>query len=90
MEIRLSPELEAVIAGDVATGRFANAEEYLAEAVELLHEQETWASETLERQRQKLENSWQQAQRGELISLDQVREDMVAMKAEWKTRRQGA
>jgi putative addiction module CopG family antidote len=41
MEIRLSPELEAAVQRGIATGRYASAEEYLAEAVELLQERET-------------------------------------------------
>lgn len=83
MEIRLSPELVAVVERDVAAGRFASVEEYIAAAVELLHELEPWRDESIEEQRSGLEAAWQESERGELISLDEFREEMRKMKAEW-------
>jgi antitoxin ParD1/3/4 len=68
MEIRLSPELAAVVEQDLATGRFASAEEYIAAAVELLHEREMgWNGETLEEFNAKLEESIAQAEHGEVL-----------------------
>jgi antitoxin ParD1/3/4 len=88
MEIRLSPELAAVVEQDVATGRFASAEEYIAAAVELLHEREMgWNGETLEEFNAKLEESIAQAERGEVLDEAEVRRRMNAMKAEWLARR---
>lgn len=69
MEIRLSPELEAAVQRGVASGRYANVDEYFAEAVELLAEREALFGESLEEQRQKLEASWQEAIRGEPLSM---------------------
>lgn len=83
MEIRLSPELEAAVERGVATGRYASAEDYLAEAVELLQEREQWRDETLEEQRAGLEAAWQEAERGELTSLDDVRLELEEMKRVW-------
>jgi len=90
MEIRLSPELEAVVERDMASGRFRSVEEYIAEAVELLHEREQWRGETVEEQRESLEAAWQEAERGELISLDDFREEMKQMKADWVAGKQPA
>ena len=47
MEIGLSPELAAVVQRDMASGQYASVEEYIAEAVEVLHERARWQSETV-------------------------------------------
>jgi antitoxin ParD1/3/4 len=86
MEIRLSPELEAVVERDMASGRFSSVEEYIAEAVELLHEREQWRGETIEEFNAKLDESIAQAERGELLDETEVRRRMGSMKAEWRAR----
>jgi predicted transcriptional regulator len=73
MEIRLSPEIE----------------DYIAEAVATLQERQQWLGETLAEERAKLERSLAEAERGELLSEDEVRQQMRAMKAEWALRRAG-
>ena len=83
MEIRLSPELAAVVERDVAAGRFASVDEYIAEAIELLHEREPWRDESLEELNASLEEAIAEAERGELITLDEFRKEMQEMKAEW-------
>jgi len=35
-----------------------------------------------------LEAAWQEAERGELIGMEEFREEMKEMKAEWSARRQ--
>jgi Arc/MetJ-type ribon-helix-helix transcriptional regulator len=87
MEIRLSPEIEAVVARDMASGRYGSVEDYIAEAVETLHERQQWLGETVAEERAKLERSLAEAERGELLSEDEVREQMRAMNAEWALRR---
>jgi putative addiction module CopG family antidote len=83
MEIRLSPELAAVVERDVAAGRFASAEEYIAAAVELLHEREAGRDEPVEELNAKLDEAIAEAERGELLTLDEFRDEMRQMKAEW-------
>jgi len=85
--IRLSPEIEALVERDVASGRYANADEYVAQAVELLEEREAWREETLDEQRAGLEAGRREAERGELTSLEDVRLEIESMKVEWKARR---
>jgi hypothetical protein len=80
MEIRLSPELEAVVERDMANGRYGSVEEYIAE---LVHDRELWRGETLEEFNAKLDESIAQAERGELADEEQVRQEMREMKAEW-------
>jgi putative addiction module CopG family antidote len=86
MEIRLSPELEAVVEQGIASGRYRSAEEYIAEAVELLREREHWRGETLEEFNAKLEESIAEAERGELMNMDEFCEERKKMKAEWVAR----
>jgi putative addiction module CopG family antidote len=91
MEIKLSPELAAVVEQDVAAGRFASVDEYIAAAVALLHEREQgWNGETLDEFNAKLEQSIAEAERGDVMSLDEVREEMRKMKAEWISSRKTA
>lgn len=90
MEIRLSPELAAVVERDVAAGRFASVDEYIAEAIELLHEREPWRDESLEELNALLEESIAQAERGEVMDEAQVRLEMQKMKAEWAKDRSAA
>jgi antitoxin ParD1/3/4 len=87
MEIRLSPELAQIVESDVANGRYASVEEYVEEAVGLLHEREEWFAESSAEEKAKLEASWQEAQRGELMSLDDVRSEMESTKAAWMRQR---
>ena len=88
MEIRLSPKLQAVVERDMATGRFNSVEEYIAEAVELLHEREQWREESTEELNAKLDEAIAEAERGELMSMEEVREEMKRMKADWIARNQ--
>jgi putative addiction module CopG family antidote len=90
MEIRLSPELAAVVERDVAAGRFASAEEYIAAAVELLHELGQSRDEAVEDLNAKLEEAIAEGERGELMPLDEFREEMRKMKAEWTPSRKSA
>jgi putative addiction module CopG family antidote len=84
MEIRLSPEIAALVEADVAAGRFASADEYVAAAVALLHEREQgWNGETLEEFNAKLEESIAEAERGDVMSMEEFREEMRQMKVEW-------
>jgi len=86
MEIRLSPEIEAVVKRDMASGRYGSVEDYIAEAVETLHERRQWIGETLAEERAKLEESLAEAERGELLDEDEVRRRMRAMKTQWSVR----
>jgi putative addiction module CopG family antidote len=87
MEIRLSPDLAAMVERDVAAGRFASVDEYIAKAIELLHEREPWRDESLEELNASLEEAIAQAERGEILDEAEVRRRMNVMKAEWMARR---
>jgi len=42
MTIHLKPELEALVKEDVERGPYQSADEYVAQAVQMLHEHERW------------------------------------------------
>jgi Arc/MetJ-type ribon-helix-helix transcriptional regulator len=88
MDIRLSPEIAALVEQDMARGGYDSVEEYVAGAIELMHEQEEWFGETLEEERAKLEQSLAEAHRGDVFTEEEVRAKMKAMKAEWIARHQ--
>jgi putative addiction module CopG family antidote len=90
MEIRLSPELAAVVEQDMASGRYRSVEEYIAEAVEMLHERQHWRGETLDEINAKLDEAVAEAERGELISSDELRRNLQANRAQWSDRRNTA
>ena len=62
MNVTLSPQLEALIQGKVASGRYSDANEVISEALELLEEHES-----TERLRAALAIGFEQLERGEEI-----------------------
>jgi Arc/MetJ-type ribon-helix-helix transcriptional regulator len=73
MEIRLRPELEALIREDVERGPYQTVDEFVERAVALLHEQESWLAEHRSEIEGQIAEGYAAAQRGELIEPDEVR-----------------
>jgi putative addiction module CopG family antidote len=71
MMIRLRPELEALIAKDVARGSYRSADEFVTHAVKLLHEQEQWLADNRRKITAKIEHGFAQAEKGELVDQDE-------------------
>jgi putative addiction module CopG family antidote len=83
MKIHLRPELEQLIKQDVQRGPYQTVDEFVEHAVSLLHEQETWLAEHGSEIREKIEQGYAAALRGELIDSDQVRSGMDERKRAW-------
>jgi Arc/MetJ-type ribon-helix-helix transcriptional regulator len=83
MKFHLRPELEQLIKQDVQRGPYQTVDEFVEHAVSLLHEQETWLAEHGSETREKIEQGYATAQRGELIDSDQVRSGMDERKRDW-------
>jgi antitoxin ParD1/3/4 len=80
MEIRLRPELEALIRQDVQRGSYETIDEYIEHAVAMLHEREAWlAAHRLEIEAQ-INEGYAAAQRGELLDPDAVRSRLSELK----------
>lgn len=83
MKIHLRPELEQLILQDVQRGPYQSVDEFVEHAVSLLHEQEAWLAEHGSEIREKIEQGYAAAQRGELIDADQVRRKVDEKKRAW-------
>jgi predicted transcriptional regulator len=58
-------------------------EEFIAQAVTELHEREEWLATHQDEIRAKIEEGWAEAERGEFCSIEDVKQEMAAMKLEW-------
>jgi antitoxin ParD1/3/4 len=83
MKIQLRPELEQLIRQDVQRGPYQTVDEFVEHAVSLLHEQEAWLAEHGSEIRDKIEQGYAAAQRGELVDSDQVRSRLDERKRAW-------
>ena len=83
MQIELSPELEAVIRRKVETGEFESPDACIAGAIQLLEEQDRFAEERPEAIRLKIEKGWQQSERGEVLTSEEVWSNLEATRAHW-------
>jgi antitoxin ParD1/3/4 len=83
MKIQLRPELEQLIRQDVQRGPYQTVDEFVEHAVSLLHEQEAWLAKHGNEIRDKIEQGYAAAQRGELVDSDQVRSRLDERKRAW-------
>jgi antitoxin ParD1/3/4 len=83
MKIHLRPELEELIKQDVQRGPYQSVDEFIERAVSLLHEREIWLAEHGTEIREKIEQGYAAAQRGELIDSDKVRSIIQERKRTW-------
>jgi putative addiction module CopG family antidote len=80
MEIRLRPELEALIRQDVQRGAYKTVDEYIEHAVSMLHEQEAWLAAHHAEIEKQIDEGYSAAQRGELLDPDDVRSKLNELK----------
>ncbi|HEX4380500.1 MAG TPA: hypothetical protein VH022_10725 [Candidatus Acidoferrum sp.] len=83
MDIRLKPEIEAMIREDLARGPYTSAEELVEHAVSQLHECEDLLAQHRAEIAQKIEEGWQSAEQGRLMDPDEVKSAMEARKRAW-------
>jgi antitoxin ParD1/3/4 len=80
MEIRLRPEIEALIRQDLQRGPYHSVDEYIEDAVSILHEREAWLSRNREEIGVQIEQGYKAAQRGDLLNPDEVRAKLRELK----------
>lgn len=80
MEIRLRPELEELIKQDVQRGPYETVDEFVEQAVSMLHEQEAWLAANRADIQTKIGEGYASAQRGELLSPDEARARLAELK----------
>jgi antitoxin ParD1/3/4 len=83
MTIHRKPELEALIQEDVERGPYQSADEFVAQAVQMLHEHERWLAENRADIAAKIEHGYAQAERGELLEPAEVRARLNERKQAW-------
>jgi antitoxin ParD1/3/4 len=86
MTIHLKPELEALIQENVKRGAYQSADEFVAQAVRLLHEHEQWLADNRADIAAKIEHGFAQAKRGELIDSVEVHVRLNKRKQAWMDR----
>ena len=84
MTISLKPELEALIQKDVERGPYQSADEFVEQAVQMLHGQEQWLADNHADFAAKVEEGYASAERGELLDPDQVRAQVNDRKQAWR------
>jgi len=89
MEIHLRPELEELIKQDVQRGPYETVDEFVEQAISMLHEQEAWLAENRTDIRAKIAQGCASAERGELFGPDEVRTKLAEMKLGRSDRSQG-
>ena len=90
MTIDLTPEVEGMIREGLRLGPYRTANEFVAEAVQLLLQQENWLAENHDEIAARIEEGWASAERGELIDGDEVRGYMEERKKAFLAGRKGA
>lgn len=80
MEIRLRPELEELIRQDVERGPYETVDEFVEQAISMLHEQEAWLVANRNMIQTKIAEGYAAAQRGDLLDPEEVRAKLAELK----------
>jgi putative addiction module CopG family antidote len=89
MTIRLKPETEALIQEDLQRGPYRTIEEFVEQAVRMLHEEEElWATEK-QMINEKIERGLAQFERGEFFTEEELRTRQQERKAAWIAEHRG-
>jgi putative addiction module CopG family antidote len=76
MNVRLRPELEALIKQDVQRGPYQSVDEFVERVVAMLHEQEAWLAANRAEIKAKIDEGYAAARRGELIDSTEARSQL--------------
>jgi len=80
MNVILPTPLEEFARRKVAAGDFESVDEVVCEGLRLLQLREEWNCEA----RAKIDVGWDQAKSGQLLSSDEVRENLASRKENWR------
>jgi Arc/MetJ-type ribon-helix-helix transcriptional regulator len=84
MQLNVPSDLEALINKRLLSGGYANVEDVLRRALEAQDAEESWTDEERRALSAHIEESYQQAERGELIDGENARREIHAMKEDWR------
>lgn len=84
--ISLTPELEQFIDSRVESGLYESASEVVREGLRMLRHREELQQKQVERVRAKIEQGWQESERGELVSDAEARGHFARRLAQRRSR----
>lgn len=84
MQLDLPPDLEQLIHKRLSSGGYASVEDVLRHALEAQDAEESWSEDERRALAGHIEYGFLQAERGELIGGEQVRDGIQAMKEAWR------
>jgi putative addiction module CopG family antidote len=80
MNVIVPTALEEFAKLKVAAGEFSSVDQVICEGLRLLQLREKWKNDA----REKLDVGWEEAQLGELVSPEKVRENLALRKQAWR------
>jgi len=87
MQLQVPADLEALINKRLATGGYDSPEDVLRDALHAQDASESFSEEERQAWAARIEEGYQQAQRGDLIDGEQAKREIAAMKDEWRAAR---
>ncbi len=76
MTITIRPEHEQLIAEAMSTGAYQNPDDVIARALEILHSEDEWLHAQKSSIEAKIDRAFEQFERGEFFSPEELRADM--------------
>jgi len=87
MQLDVPPDLETLIKKRLSGGGYTSVEDVLRRALEAQDAEESWSDEERRALSTHIEESYQLAERGELIEGAQARREIQSMKDAWREER---
>lgn len=87
MQLKVPPDLEALINRRLSSGGYTSVEDVLRRALEAQDAEESWTDEERRALVGHIEEGYLQAERGELIDGTQACSEIQAMKENWRRER---
>jgi Arc/MetJ-type ribon-helix-helix transcriptional regulator len=87
MQVKVPPDLETLINKRLSSGGYTSVEDVLRRALEAQDAEENWTDEERRALSAQIEEGYAQAERGELIDSEQARQEIEAMKENWRAGR---
>jgi Arc/MetJ-type ribon-helix-helix transcriptional regulator len=84
MDIRLKPELEAMIREDLQRGPYSSAEDLIEQAIYQLHEREDYLAQHRGRIAQEIEEGWRSAKEEPLMDAEEVEAAIEERMKSWR------
>jgi Arc/MetJ-type ribon-helix-helix transcriptional regulator len=84
MDIRLKPELEAMIQEDLQRGPYASAEDLVEQAVSQLHEREDYLARHRAVIAREIEDGWRSAKQEPLMDAEEVEAAIEERMKSWR------